>query len=155
MSVDLSKSTNSSSVAESELLDNGGAPAEATAKNRSSKEIDAKERHLSTDHLASFVIALPVLNHFAGRQGPVTRADLWFGIFRYLPLWAFVCGTTYSMCLLVAGSAPLVQLVVCAPVGLIAGLILIWVLTSMRRTALGLVDILRELKSRRVSSDTR
>jgi PST family polysaccharide transporter len=104
--------------------------------------------------VASFVIALPVLNHFAGRQGPVTRADLWFGIFRYLPLWAFVCGTTYSMCLLVAGSAPLVQLVVCAPVGLIAGLILIWVLTPMRRTALGLVDILRELKSRRVSSDT-
>jgi hypothetical protein len=51
MSVDLSKSTYSSSVAESELLANGGAPAEATAKNHSSKEIDAKERHLSTDHL--------------------------------------------------------------------------------------------------------
>jgi hypothetical protein len=72
----------------------------------------------------------------------------------YLPLWAVVCGTTYSMQLLVASSAPLVQLVVCAPVGLLAGLILIWVLTPMRRTALGLVDILRELKSRRVSSDT-
>jgi len=104
--------------------------------------------------VASFVIALPVLNHFAGRQGPVTTGDLWIGIVRYLPLWAVVCGTTYSMRLLVASSAPLVQLVVCAPVGLLAGLILIWVLTPMRRTALGLVDILRELKSRRVSSDT-
>src|SRR5438876_3175653 len=52
MSVDLSKITDSSSIAESELLANGGAPAEATAKkNHSSKEIDAKERHLSTDHL--------------------------------------------------------------------------------------------------------
>src|SRR5439155_13431562 len=52
MSVDLSKITDSSSIAESALLANGGAPAEATAKkNHSSKEIDAKERHLSTDHL--------------------------------------------------------------------------------------------------------
>src|SRR5437773_1185911 len=47
MSVDLSKITNSSSVAESELLANGG----GAVKNHSSKEIDAKERHLSTDHL--------------------------------------------------------------------------------------------------------
>jgi pheromone shutdown protein TraB len=58
------------------------------------------------------------------------------------------------MRLLFSNSAPLVQLVLCAPVGLLAGLILIWVLTPMRRTALGLVDILKELKSRRVSSNT-
>src|SRR5437667_9567900 len=51
MSVDLSKIADSSIIAESELLANGGAPAETTAKNHSSKEIDAKERHLSTDHL--------------------------------------------------------------------------------------------------------
>lgn len=104
--------------------------------------------------VTSFLIALPVLNYFAGRLGPVTRSDLWFVILRYLPLWAVVCGTTYSMCLLVGDSSPLVQLVVCAPVGLIAGLTLIWVIAPMRRTAAGLVDILRELKSRRVSSDT-
>jgi PST family polysaccharide transporter len=103
---------------------------------------------------AGLLVGMPVLYYFAGRKGPVTTGDLWIGIVRYLPLWAVVCGTTYSMQLLVASSAPLVQLVVCAPVGLLAGLILIWVLTPMRRTALGLVDILRELKSRRVSSDT-
>ena len=39
-------------------------------------------------------------------------------------------------------------------IGLVAGLILICVLIPMRPTALGLVDTLRELKSRRVSSDT-
>ena len=104
--------------------------------------------------VTSFLIALPVLNYFAGRLGPVTITDLWFVILRYLPLWAVVCGTTYSMCLLVGDSSPLVQLVVCAPVGLLAGLTLIWVIAPMRRTAAGLVDILRELKSRRVSSDT-
>ncbi len=104
--------------------------------------------------LASFVIALPLLYYFAGRNGPVTTADLWIGIFRYVPLWVVVCGTTWFVRLLFASSAPLMQLVVCAPVGLVAGLILIWGLTPMRRTALGLVDILRELKSCRVSSDT-
>ncbi len=103
---------------------------------------------------AGLLVGMPVLYYFAGREGPVTTGDLWIGIVRYLPLWAVVCGTTHSMRLLFASSNPLVQLVVCAPVGLLAGLILIWVLPPMRRTALGLVDILRELKSRRVSSDT-
>jgi PST family polysaccharide transporter len=98
------------------------------------------------------LVGLPILNHFAGRTGPVTTADLWIGIVRYLPLWAVVCGTTYSMRLLFANSKPLVQLAVCAPVGLLAGLILIWALTPMRRTALGLADILRQLKSRRAST---
>jgi PST family polysaccharide transporter len=104
---------------------------------------------------AGLLVGLPVLFYFAGRQGPVTTADLWMGIFRYLPLWAVVCGASWLMRLLFANSAPLVQLVICAPVGLVAGLILIWVQTPMRRVALGLVDILRELKSRRASSATR
>jgi PST family polysaccharide transporter len=95
------------------------------------------------------VIGMPVLYYFAGRQGPVTTSDLWSGLFRYLPLWAIVCGATYSVRLLFANSAPLVQLLVCTPVGLIAGLILIWILTPMRKVALGLVDLLRGLKFRR------
>ena len=100
------------------------------------------------------LLGLPVLYYFAGRRGPVSTADLWIGIFRYFPLWAVSCGTTYVMRLLFANSAPLVQLVVCAPVGLIAGVILICTVTPMRRVARGLVDIFRELKSR-VSSNTK
>jgi O-antigen/teichoic acid export membrane protein len=103
---------------------------------------------------ASLLLGLPVLYYFAGRRGPVSTADLWIGIFRYFPLWAVACGTTYVMRLLFANSAPLVQLVVCAPVGLIAGVILICTVTPMRRVAGGLVDIFRELKSR-VSSNTK
>jgi O-antigen/teichoic acid export membrane protein len=99
------------------------------------------------------LISLPILYYFAGRAGPVTTADLWAGILRYIPLWAVVCGTTYSMRFLLANSVPLVQLVICGSVGLIAGAILIYILTPMRRTALSLVDILRELKSRIVSSN--
>jgi PST family polysaccharide transporter len=93
-------------------------------------------------------IGVPVLFYFAGREGPVTTADLWGGIFRYLPLWMVVCSVTLLVHLLFVSSAPLVQLVVCAPVGLLAGAILICVVAPMRRVALSLVDILRELKSR-------
>jgi O-antigen/teichoic acid export membrane protein len=104
---------------------------------------------------AGLLIGLPVLYHFAGRQGPVSAADLWIGIFRYLPLWAVACGTTWVMRLFFANSVPLVQLLVCAPVGLLAGGVLISIVAPMRRVALGLVDILQELKSRRASSETK
>ena len=93
-------------------------------------------------------IGVPILFYFAGRQGPVTTADLWSAIFRYLPLWIVVCGVTWLLRLLVMNSAPLVQLLVCAPVGLLAGAILICVVPSMRRVAFSLLDILLELKSR-------
>jgi len=93
-------------------------------------------------------IGVPTLFYFAGREGPVTTADLWGGFFRYLPLWIVVCGVTWLVHLLVMNSAPLVQLLVCTPVGLLAGAILICVVPSMRRVAFSLVDILRELKSR-------
>jgi len=93
-------------------------------------------------------IAVPILYYFAGRQGPVTTADLWRGFFRYLPLWILVCDVTWLVRLLFVNSAPLVQLVVCGPVGLLAGAILIYVVPSMRRVALSLVDIVLELKSR-------
>jgi PST family polysaccharide transporter len=93
-------------------------------------------------------IGVPILFYFAGREGPVTTADLWSGFFRYLPLWIVVCGVTWLVHLLFVSSAPLVQLVVCAPVGLLAGAILIYLVPSMRRVAFSLVDILRELKSR-------
>ena len=42
--------------------------------------------------IAGLFIGTPILYYFAGRKGPVTTADLWTGIFRYLPLWIVVCG---------------------------------------------------------------
>ena len=98
--------------------------------------------------VAVLFLVMPNFYYFAGRQGPVTTVDLWSGFFRYLPLWIVVCGGTWLVHLLFVNSAPLVQLVVCAPVGLLAGAILICVVPSMRRVAFSLVDILLELKSR-------
>ena len=98
--------------------------------------------------IVSLFMGLPILYYFAGREGPVTTADLWSGIFRYLPLWIVVCGVTSLVRLLLVNSSPLLQLVVCAPVGLLAGITLICVVPSMRRVAFSLLDILRELKTR-------
>jgi PST family polysaccharide transporter len=103
--------------------------------------------------VAVILISLPILYYFAGRAGPVTTADLWAGMLRYVPVWAVVCGATWVMRLLFANSAPFVQLVVCAPIGLIFGAILIYIMAPMRRTVLSLVDILQELKSRSASSN--
>jgi PST family polysaccharide transporter len=97
---------------------------------------------------AGLLFGLPVVFYFAGRHGPVSTADLWFVIFRYLPLWIVVCSVTWLVRLLLANYPPLVQLVVCAPVGLFAGTILICVVAPMRQVAFSLVDNLRELKSR-------
>jgi PST family polysaccharide transporter len=97
---------------------------------------------------AGLLFGMPVVYYFAGRHGPVTTADLWSAIFRYLPLWVVVCSVTWLVHLLLMNSAPLVQLVVCAPIGLLAGTILICVVAPMRRVAFSLVGILLELKSR-------
>lgn len=102
---------------------------------------------------AGLLVGLPVLYYFAGRHGPVTTADLWIGIFRYLPLWAVVCGTTWLMRILFANSAPLAQLIICAPVGLMAGGILICIVAPMRHAAVSLLTALQDLlKSRRYRS---
>jgi len=62
---------------------------------------------------------------------------------------------TWLVRLLLVNSPPLVQLVVCAPFGLLAGTILIWMVGPMRRTALGLTNILQELISRKILSKGR
>jgi O-antigen/teichoic acid export membrane protein len=97
---------------------------------------------------AGLVFATPAVYYFAGRQGPVTTADLWSAIFRYLPLWMVVCSVTWLARLPFVNSRPLVQLVISAPVGLLAGAILICVVPPMRRVAFSLIDILLELKPR-------
>ena len=96
----------------------------------------------------NLLIGMPVLYYFAGREGPVSTADLWSGIFRYVPLWIVVCGVTWLANRFMGNSAPLAQLAVCAPVGLLTALVLICTVPPIRRTALGLTNILRELISK-------
>jgi PST family polysaccharide transporter len=92
------------------------------------------------------LIALPVVYHIAGRRGPVTTRDLWFRFFTHLPLWVVVFGATCLTRTLVANFAPLTQLVICAPIGLMVGTAFICVYTPARGTALNIFDTLREWK---------
>jgi PST family polysaccharide transporter len=97
------------------------------------------------------LILLPAVHYIAGRQGPVTTKDLWSRFFTHLPLWGVVCGATWLTRLLVVDSRPLTQLLVRAPVGLLAGAAFIWIFAPTRRVALGLIHILQELRvSRKV-----
>jgi PST family polysaccharide transporter len=96
--------------------------------------------------ISCLLIQLPVLYHIAGRSGPVSSADLWAGFLRHLPLWGVVCGATWLMNVWVANAAPLVQLFVCAPAGLLAGAAFICVYAPTRRVAVSLLSIFQELR---------
>ncbi len=101
-------------------------------------------------------IGLPVLYHIAGRQGPVSTSDLWGRFFKHLPLWGVVCAATYLTRSMVRGFAPLTELLICAPVGLLAGVATICMLAPTRRAALSLVNILLELlRFRRLPSSAK
>jgi PST family polysaccharide transporter len=98
-------------------------------------------------------IQLPILYHIAGRSGPVRAKDLWRGFFQHLPVWVVVCGATYLTRSVVQSFAPLSQLLICAPVGLLAGAAFIYIYAPARRVAVDLFDVLQELKqSRKISS---
>ena len=98
------------------------------------------------------VIQMPVYFYVTGRSGPVGTADLWIGFFRHVPVWGVVCGATFLMLTLVPGRPPFVQLVICAPVGVLAGAAFISTYAPSRRAILSLLEILREhLRSRRAA----
>jgi PST family polysaccharide transporter len=102
---------------------------------------------------ACFLILLPVVHYIAGRQGPVTTKDLWGRFLRHSPLWLVVSSTTWLSRFLIMDSRPLVQLLVRAPIGLLAGAAFIWTFPPTRRVALDLIDIVQELQvSRKVAS---
>jgi hypothetical protein len=94
------------------------------------------------------LFGVPILYYLAGREGPVTTADLWAGFLRSAPVWVVVCGATLAMYLSLADSTAIVQLAMCTPVGLVAGSLVVWFSFPLRQTALRLVDIPRKIVSR-------
>ncbi len=88
-------------------------------------------------------VGLPTLFFCAGRRGPVVTRDLWSGLLKYLPIWFFVSAVTYFCLRLCHDLRPLIKLSICVPTGLLAGLLMIFVVPPMRRTGLELVDLAR------------
>lgn len=95
------------------------------------------------------LIQLPIRYFLAGRHGPVTTRNLWMGFLRCLPVWGVVWGVTSLVRLLVLTRAPLIQVIVCAPIGLLAGAACIWLWTPSRQRAVGLFTALKDLKGLR------
>jgi hypothetical protein len=68
------------------------------------------------------------------------------GFLRHLPVWGVVCGMTYLTRLRVEAAAPLTQLLICIPVGLVAGAVFIWLFAPSRRVAISFLSLVRESK---------
>lgn len=85
--------------------------------------------------IASLLIRLPIVYYLAGRRGPVSSSDLWIGFLSHLPCWGGVYVTTRLACTMVQHSAPIVQLLVSAPIGLVAGVALMLIFRRPRESA--------------------
>jgi O-antigen/teichoic acid export membrane protein len=83
----------------------------------------------------SLAIRLPIVYYLAGRRGPVTTGDLWIGFLSHLPCWGAVYLTTTLAYKTVEHAAPIVQLLVCGPVGLATGAALIFMFRRPRQSA--------------------
>jgi O-antigen/teichoic acid export membrane protein len=99
--------------------------------------------------VASLLVRIPILYFAVGRRGPVRTTDLWMRFVRHLPLWIIVFVVTWLTRALANNLAPLVQLLVCGPVGLITAATVIYSFTPQRKVALHLLQTLRELKGSR------
>jgi len=86
--------------------------------------------------ITSLAIRLPIVYYFAGRLGPVTTGDLWIAFFSHLPCWGSVYLTTKLAHMMVKDAAPMIQLLVCVPIGLGAGTILMLLFRRPRQSAL-------------------
>ena len=95
------------------------------------------------------LIELPFVYYMAGRQGPVSRKDLWIGCLRHLPVWGVVCGTAWLTRMLVLEVNPWLQLFFCGSTALLVGAAYISISAPSRRVALNLFSILREFRNGR------
>ncbi len=85
--------------------------------------------------VVSLVVRLPIVYYIAGRSGPVSTRDLWMGFLYHLPCWVGVFLMTALAVRLLGHTSNLVQLLVCGPVGLIAGAALFLLIPQPRESA--------------------
>jgi PST family polysaccharide transporter len=85
--------------------------------------------------IISLVIRLPIVYYIAGKQGPVSTRDLWMGFLTHLPCWITVFGVTSLTYRVMANARPIVQLLVCCPVGVLVGGALMLLFPHPRQSA--------------------
>src|SRR4029077_2033612 len=99
--------------------------------------------------VSNLLVRIPIYYFSVGRRGPVKTADLWRVFLRHLPVWIVVFFITSLARISVANQAPLVQLFICGPAGLLAGAAFIYSFSPQRQVATHLLETLRELKKNR------
>jgi len=85
--------------------------------------------------ITSLFVRMPIVYYIAGRRGPVSTRDLWMGFLSHLPCWGSVFLTTTLMYRVMGHAAPIVQLLLCGPIGMLAGFGLILLFPRPRRSA--------------------
>lgn len=80
-------------------------------------------------------IRLPIVYFIAGRSGAVRTRDLWIGFLSHIPCWIAVFLATALVYRTVSQAHPFVQLLVCTPVGLVAGTALMLLFPRPRQSA--------------------
>jgi O-antigen/teichoic acid export membrane protein len=96
-----------------------------------------------TTAISTMAFRLPIVYYFAGRIGPVGTRDLWMAFLSHLPCWGAVYLATALPQLMMKDAAPIVQLVVCVPIGLAAGTLLFLVFRRPRESAFYVWHIVR------------
>jgi len=86
--------------------------------------------------VVSIVIRLPIVYYLAGRKGPVGTRDLWMAFLSHLPCWVVVFLVTALAYKAVGHASPIVQLLICGPVGAVVGGALILIFPRPRHSAL-------------------
>lgn len=98
------------------------------------------------------LVRLPIQYWIVGRSGPVSAADLWAVVLRYLPNWVIVVAATYlTSRAMPSHSAPILQLCICAPAGVLAALLTTWAVPAQRREASRVWELVQPFLRRFVS----
>ncbi len=85
--------------------------------------------------IISLCIRQPIIYHIAGRSGPIRTRDLWAGFLSHVPCWGAVFLPAWLSYKAMRHTSPLIQLIVCVPVGLVVGVFLMLLIPSPRRSA--------------------
>ena len=95
---------------------------------------------------SNLIVRVPIYYYRAGRSGPVRTSDLWKVFFLHMPIWFVVFTVTWLMLGLTTHFKPILQVLICGPVGLLAGALFIFSFETHRKVVKHLIDTLLELK---------
>ena len=95
--------------------------------------------------IATTAIRMPVVYYFAGRVGPVCTRDLWMAFLSHSPCWGAVYLSAFLAQMMMKNASPIIQLIVCVPVGLAGGAVLLLAFRRPRESVFYLWHTIRNV----------